>query len=126
MLKFGERQRQARRRIKINGKTMTQTQLAQTVRVHPNTISDIERGQLFPGLELGLRISEALNVNVRWLCGQTTNPRRGIQLDSDLEERNYRAYLAMSPAERQQFAEGMADFLKARHGPAKRRDRQPG
>lgn len=109
MQNFGKRLKQARR-----SKRLTQVQLAERVKVHKNTISSIERGLLYPGLLLGLSLSECLNVNIRWLVGHAENPRRAVQLESDQEVENHLAYRKMSPAERKQFADFMTDFLHTR------------
>lgn len=117
MLTFSKRLRHARRSRK-----MTQQALAAAVNVHKNTISDLERGRNFPGLIIALKISEVLDVNIRWMVGHTDNQRRGVQLETDAEERNYRAYMQMSKDERAQFVEFMNDFLKTHSAASGKRE----
>lgn len=117
MLEFGKRVKIARKMRK-----MTQRELAEKVKTHPNTISALERVQFYPGLVLGLRLADALDVHLHWLCGMLENHRRGIQLETDQEEANYRRYMKMSPEERQQFADYMQEFLTIRNGANGRRE----
>lgn len=118
MLEFGRRVRQARVMRK-----MTQKVLAERVKTHSNTISALERTQFYPGLVLGIRIADALNVHLWWLCGYIENHRRGVQLETDLEEENYRLYMKMNPDERRQFADYMREFLVIRAGASAKRER---
>lgn len=109
MVEFAKRLRLARRWAKL-----TQQQLADLVKVHKNTISDLERGRNYPGFQLGCAIGAVLRVNIRWLAGQVDDPVQGIQLPSALERQNFADYSKMSRAEQLQFAEFMADFLRTR------------
>ena len=109
MHNFGERLRIARLRAKL-----TQGELAAGVRVHRVTIARLEGGKDYPGLSLGCRLAQYLKVHVFWLTGLIDNHRQGIQPNTDLEEQNHKAYLAMSADEQVQFAEGMSEFLRVR------------
>lgn len=109
MLQYGKRIRQARKWAGL-----TQAKLAESCKVHKNTISDIERGRNVPGLLLGCTIAQALGVNIRWTVGMTPNHRPGVQFDTDQEYVNLEAYRAMNPAEKAQLVEFMSDFHQAR------------
>ena len=104
---FKERLRAARTRA-----GMTQKALADAVKAHPNTISDLETGRNYPTLKLGCRIANILRVNVLWLAGETAEVSQNIQLTAQ-ESANYAAYRQLSPKEQQQFADFMTDYLKA-------------
>lgn len=93
---------------------MTQAELADAIKVHPNTVSDIERGNNFPSLKVGLDIARALNISIRWLIGESDNHRKRIQVESDEEYRNWMAYQAMSPEEKRELIQFMTDLHKAR------------
>lgn len=93
---------------------LTQGELAKKAKVHPNTISDIERGLNIPGLKVGLDIAEALGVHIKWLTGQLENHRQGVQVDSDEEMANWLAYKAMSPEEKRELVDFMTDLHRAK------------
>lgn len=118
MLTFGWRTRQTRVALKITQKT-----LAKSLEVHTNTISAIERGLLYPGLILGIRVAETLGVCVYYLMGLSENPRRPVQFDTDQDEQNYRQYKKMSTAERKQFAEFCGEFLLIQSGTTGKREK---
>lgn len=107
--KLPARQRQARKWAR-----MTQARLADIVTVHPNTISDIERGHNFPGLTLGIKIAKALRVHIWWYVGMIDNPRQGIQIETDEEWQNWQDYLAMAPEEKRELIRFMTDLHRAR------------
>jgi len=62
---FDNRMAEARKRLNL-----TQKQVAEKAKVQPSTYSSYENDKKIPPLDIALRIADALNVSIGWLCGK--------------------------------------------------------
>ena len=61
-------------------KSMSQADLAEKAQVSISHISDIENGKKQIGIEIFIRITEALNVSADWLLRASNNEVKGMSL----------------------------------------------
>ena len=65
-MEFGERLANIRKQ-----KKMSQQVLAEKVGIHPNVLGRYERGEARPFIEMGLKLSQALQVSADYLLGNS-------------------------------------------------------
>jgi transcriptional regulator with XRE-family HTH domain len=80
MKKVGERVRQARKQ-----RGLSQTQLAEAAQVSPSHISDLENGKKTIGLDIFMRITEALQVSADSIL-QTNVPEVMVTFKAEYSE----------------------------------------
>ena len=76
-MEFGERLTKIRKE-----KKMSQQELAKKVGIHPNVLGRYERGEARPFVEMGLKLSQALNVSADYFLGNSD-----LQIDDTLLKR---------------------------------------